>query len=221
MSSPRRAFAAAHDRPRPYFVGIAGGTGSGKSTLVRRLVHELDESQTELIEHDAYYCPDPNAPFEERERINYDHPDSLETNLLVKHLEQLRRGRPARIPTYDFSQHLRREQTRTVEPRPIILVEGILVLAEAGLRRCFDLKLFVWADDDIRFIRRLRRDLKERGRSASSVMRQYLDTVKPMHERFVVPSMRHADLIIPGEGESDAALKVILARLRELLDRRG
>ncbi len=207
----------------PFFVGVGGGTGSGKTTLVKKLVERLDPARVALIEHDSYYCPDATWSFQQRECINYDHPDSLETSLLVQHLNQLRGGMAAEIPTYDFTQHLRREETFRVQPQPIVIVEGILVLCEARLRECLNLKLFVWADDDIRFIRRLQRDLRERGRTAESVMRQYLETVKPMHERFVVPSMRHADLIVPGEGEIEPAIEVILARLEQVLrgDRDG
>ncbi len=200
----------------PFVVGIAGGSGSGKTTLVRRLVDQLGEERVALIEHDSYYCPDPALPFAERQQINYDHPDSLETSLLIEHLAELKAGRGVRIPTYDFARHRRRPEVRAVQPLPVVLVEGILLLCDGRLRALLDLKLFVWAADDVRFIRRLQRDLSERGRTTDSVTRQYLGTVKPMHERYVAPSMQHADLIIRGEGDANPALDVILARLREV-----
>lgn len=202
---------------KPFVIGIAGGTGSGKTTVVRMLVEELGTERVAVIEHDSYYHPDSALSFLERQKINYDHPESLETALLVKHLDQLRRGRPVEIPVYDFTTHSRMEKTRRVEPRNVIIVEGILILCEPELRELMDLRIFVSTDDDVRFIRRLQRDLVERGRSAQSVIDQYLTTVKPMHLQFVSPSKRYANLIIPGDGPVQTAIDVLLARIRSVI----
>ena len=203
---------------KPFVIGIAGGTGSGKTTVVRKLVEELGSERVAVIEHDSYYHPDSALPFSERQKINYDHPNSLETALLVDHLDRLRQGQPAEIPVYDFATHSRRPETRLVQPRNVIIVEGILVLCEPELRKLMDLRIFVSTDDDVRFIRRLQRDLVERGRSAQSVIDQYLTTVKPMHLQFVSPSKRYANLIIPGDGPIQTAIEVLLARIRSVFD---
>ncbi len=203
---------------KPFVIGVAGGTGSGKTTVVRTLVEQLGGDQVVIIEHDSYYHPDSSLSLPERAKINYDHPDSLETSLLVEHLGRLRRGEPVEIPIYDFATHSRREETRRVEPRKVIIVEGILVLCEADLRHLMDLRIFVSTDDDVRFIRRLQRDLVERGRTAQSVINQYLSTVKPMHLQFVSPSKRYADLIIPGDGQIQIAIEVLVAKLRSVLE---
>ena len=196
-----------------FVVGVAGGSGSGKTTIVRGLVEKLGSSQVTVIEHDSYYQPEPGLSFEERVRINYDHPDSLETDLLIRHLDRLKRGRTVRIPTYDFSRHRRLPETRPVKPHPVLILEGILVLCNRRLRRLMDLRVFVATDDDLRFIRRLQRDLTERGRTVESVIRQYLATVKPLHQRYVEPSSRHADLVLSGQGPVSAAVEVLAARL--------
>ena len=200
-----------------FVIGVAGGSGSGKTTIVRRLVDELGPGQAAVIAHDSYYRPDPRLSWEERVRINYDHPDSLQTRLLIRHLDRLKRGRAAEIPTYDFTRHQRLPETRLVKPHPVLILEGILVLCNRRLRRLLDLRVFVSTDDDLRFIRRLQRDLTERGRTVESVIRQYLATVKPLHQRYVEPSRRHAHLILSGQGPVNTAVEVLATRLRSEL----
>jgi uridine kinase len=174
-----------------------------------------------FIQHDSYYRDASHLPLEERVKINFDHPDSLETPLLIENLKQLQAGYPVAIPCYDFTTHSRMAMTETVEPRPVILVEGILIFAESQLRAMFDVKIFVDAEGDIRFIRRLRRDLAERERSVESVMNQWLTTVKPMHEEFVEPSKRYADVIIPRGGKNQVALDMVVSRIESLLGNDG
>lgn len=200
----------------PVVIGIAGGTGSGKSTLVRRIVEHLP-GRVAVLPQDAYYLDRRDLPFEERARLNYDHPLAFDTPLLVRHLQELRRGKPIRRPVYDFTQHLRDRRTVRVEPRDVIVVEGILVLADEALRPLLDIKIFVDTDADVRILRRLVRDIEKRGRTLESVISQYLDTVKPMHEQFVEPSKRYADLIIPEGGFNRVAVDVLLARIRAAL----
>jgi uridine kinase len=195
----------------PLIIGIAGGSGSGKTTIAEALVEAI--SGVAFIKHDAYYRNQPHLTFEERSRVNYDHPDSLETDLLVRHLEALRKGQPIDQPVYDFSQHMRSDATVTIAPAPVVVLEGILVLADAGLRGLMDLKVYVDTAADLRFVRRLDRDIKERGRSTDSVLEQYLSTVRPMHEEFVEPSKRHADIIIPG-GMKVGAVATIIELIR-------
>ncbi len=212
--------AATHDPDagarRPIVVGVAGGTGSGKTTLVRNIVEAVGADNIVVLQHDAYYRDHSDLRFEERARLNYDHPDALETELFVRHLKQLIAGQPADAPVYDFVTHTRRRETVRVMPGRIILVEGILVLAEPGLRALMDIKIFVDTDADVRFIRRLQRDIHERGRSVESVVEQYLNSVKPMHELFVEPSKRYADIIIPEGGRNTIALDMVIARLKSL-----
>ncbi|QIA26212.1 uridine kinase [Thermaerobacter sp. PB12/4term] len=200
----------------PVVIGIAGGTGSGKSTLVRRIVEHLP-GRVAVLPQDAYYLDRRDLPFEERARLNYDHPLAFDTPLLIRHLQELRRGRPIRRPVYDFTQHLRDRRTVRVEPRDVIVVEGILVLADETLRSLMDIKIFVDTDADVRILRRLVRDIEKRGRTMESVISQYLETVKPMHEQFVEPSKRYADLIIPEGGFNRVAVDVLLARIRAAL----
>ncbi len=199
-------------------VGVAGGTGSGKTTIARTIYEQLGPEKVAYIPHDAYYHDLSHLPPEERARQNFDHPDSLETSLLIEHLRQLREGKPVEIPIYDFATHTRRPETRRVEPRPIIVVEGILVFVEPELRDLMDIKIFVDTDPDIRFIRRLVRDIQERGRTMESVIRQYLETVRIMHLEFVEPSKRYADIIIPEGGFNTVALDMVLARLRSMIE---
>ncbi len=200
-----------------FVIGIAGGSGSGKTTLARLIMERIGPEHIAFLPHDAYYRDFSHLPAEERARVNYDHPDALETDLLIEHIEALKAGKPIHRPIYDYTTHARRPETVLVEPRPIILVEGILVLAEPRLRELFDLKLYVDTDPDIRFIRRLQRDIRERGRTVEMVIEQYLNTVRPMHLEFVEPSKRYADLIIPEGGLNAVALDVILSRIRDRL----
>jgi uridine kinase len=201
----------------PVIIGIAGGTGSGKTTVARAIYERVGRDRIEWISHDSYYRNFDGLSHEERARINFDHPDSLETELLVRHLDVLAKGSSVEVPKYDFATHSRGTDTQRVEPRRVIIVEGILVLAEPELRRRIEIKLFVDTPPDIRFMRRLVRDIQSRGRSLESVVQQYLNTVRPMHEEFVEPSKRHADLIIPEGGENQVALDAIIARVERLM----
>ncbi|HXV71825.1 MAG TPA: uridine kinase [Acidimicrobiia bacterium] len=200
---------------RPLFIGLAGGSGSGKTTIAEEVVDRLD-GRVALLHHDAYYRNLPHLSFDERTRVNYDHPNSLETELLVEHLESLRTGLAIEHPVYDFAQHLRSDETIRIEPAPVVVIEGILVLAEPELRSELDLKIFVDTDPDMRLARRLERDISERGRSVDSVINQYFATVRPMHLEFVDPSRRYADLIIP-EGYNPAAVATVIELIRSRL----
>ncbi len=194
-------------------VGIAGATGSGKTTVASRLAAAV-EGRVALLQHDSYYRDRPELTYEQRCELNFDHPQSLETELLVEHLGALRRGEPVAVPVYDFTTHRRSEETLKVAPSPVIVVEGILVLADARLREMFDIKLFVDTDADIRVFRRIRRDIEQRGRSFDSVRQQYYSSVRPMTLEFVEPSKRFADMIIPEGGRNDVALDVLGTKLR-------
>jgi uridine kinase len=198
---------------RPLVVGIAGGTGSGKTTVAHKLVTAMPPGRAVTLEHDAYYRDQRHLTPEERATINYDHPSSLETSLLVEHLRELRAGRAVDVPSYDFAHHTRSAETRRVEPAPVIVVEGILVFTEAALRELMDVKIFVDTDPDIRLMRRIRRDLEHRGRSFQSIRDQYYATVRPMHIEHVEPSKRWADLIVPEGGDNRVALDVLLGQL--------
>jgi uridine kinase len=203
--------------PSPVVIGIAGGTGSGKTTVTSVILQRVGAQRIALLPHDAYYRDNPNLSLAERARINYDHPDSLETDLLVRHIRQLKDWQPVEMPVYDFTTHSRTGRTVHIEPRQVILVEGILIFYEPALRELFDVKLYVDTDADIRFIRRLQRDLVERGRTTESVINQYLNTVRPMHLEFVEPSKRYADVIIPEGGLNAVAMDMVTARLEALL----
>ncbi len=203
----------------PLVVGVAGGSGSGKTTVVRRIIESIGDDQVTVLEHDHYYRDRNDLRLEERASLNYDHPDSLETDLLVRHLHELRAWRAVEIPTYDFARHARQAVTVPAFPRKAIIVEGILIFADAGLRALMDVKVFVDADDDTRFIRRLQRDIAERGRTVASVIEQYLGTVKPMHLDFVEPSKRYADIIIPLGGHNTVAIDMLLTLIRSLAAR--
>jgi uridine kinase len=203
---------------RPVIFSVAGGTGSGKTTVARNILQRIGQQNIAYVPHDAYYRHQSHLSLEERRRTNYDHPDSLETSLMIKHIQQLINGQPAHIPVYDFTIHLRTTQTTRVEPAPIILVEGILIFAEPELRKLFDIKIFVDTDADLRLIRRLQRDMQERGRTFDSVINQYLATVRPMHIEFVEPSKRFADMIIPEGGHNEVAIEMVAARIRGLLE---
>ena len=207
------------ERLKPVVIGIAGGSGSGKTTVVRRLMASLGDDQVSVLEHDRYYRDRSDLRLEERAVLNYDHPDSLETDLLVQHLTSLRAGNSVDIPQYDFARHNRIDARERVLPRPAVIVEGILIFADAPLRALMDVKVFVDADDDTRFIRRLQRDISERGRTVQSVIDQYLGTVKPMHLEFVEPSKRYADIIVPQGGHNDVAIEMLLTLSRGLVSR--
>lgn len=202
---------------RALFVGVAGGSGSGKTTVVERIMEGLAPHAVTLIHHDAYYHDYGHLTIEERAGVNFDHPESLETSLLAEHLDELACGRTVELPLYDFTTHTRRNETRTAAPTPVIIVDGILVLAEREIRRRLDIKIFVDTDADIRFIRRLLRDMEERGRTLDSVVRQYTRTVRPMHLDFVEPSKRYADVIVPVGGENEVAVDMVLSKLRQVL----
>ena len=206
-------------RPAPLIVGVAGGSGSGKTTVVRRMIESIGDDQVTVLEHDRYYRDRNDLRLEERASLNYDHPDSLETDLLVGHLRELRAGRSVQVPEYDFARHARQAETATVPPRKAIIVEGILIFTDAALRALMDVKVFVDADADTRFIRRLQRDIAERGRTVASVIEQYLGTVKPMHLEFVEPSKRYADIIIPVGGHNTVAIDMLLTLIRSLASR--
>ncbi|MDD4850611.1 MAG: uridine kinase [Gemmiger sp.] len=191
-------------------IGIAGGTGSGKTTLTRRLREHFGADEVSVINHDSYYKRHDELPYEQRCKLNYDHPDSFDTALLVEHLRQLRNGQAVAVPTYDYTIHNRSDRTITVTPAPVVIVEGILIFASPELCDLMDIKVFVDTDADVRILRRIVRDVKERGRTLDSVVSQYLTTVKPMHEQFVEPSKRKADLIVPEGGKNHVALDMLI-----------
>ena len=201
----------------PLLIGVAGGSGSGKTTVSRSILDRVGRDRIAYLQHDAYYRDRSALPLVERAHINYDHPDSLETDLLVGHLKNLRAGSAVNVPQYDFAQHVRKTETRRVEPCAVILVEGILIFADRALRDLFDIKIFVDTDSDLRVLRRLQRDIAERGRTMDSVVQQYLETVRPMHLEFVEPSKRYADVIIPEGGFNTIAIEMIVARINAML----
>jgi len=206
----------------PVVFGVAGGTGSGKTTVAHAILEQIGAEKIAFLPHDAYYRELSHLPKAEREKANFDHPNALETALLVQHVRELLAGRPVELPVYDFTTHTRTGRTVHVEPAPIILVEGILIFAEPELRELMDIRVYVDTDADLRFIRRLERDVQERGRTVESVISQYMTTVRPMHLEFVEPSKRHADVIVPEGGFNRVAMTMIGARLKELLQvRRG
>lgn len=202
----------------PYVIGIAGGTGSGKTTFSRELVATLMTNKIVYLSHDSYYRDQSNVPFSERVKVNYDHPDSLETELMIKHIEKLRAYQPVDIPIYDFVEHTRAKETEHIEPQSVILIEGILIFAVRELRDLMDMKIFVDTDADIRFMRRLQRDIEERGRSVKSVCDQYINVVRPMHEAFVEPSKTYADIIVPHGGRNRAALDMVAAKIKSHME---
>jgi uridine kinase len=206
-----------HPKP-PLTIGIAGGSGSGKTTVAQEILNRVGADRIAYLQHDSYYKDRAGLPPAQRAKVNFDHPHSLETELLIQHIVALRQRQPIQVPIYDFSTDRRTDRTQTVEPRGVILVEGILIYVEPELRNLFDIKLFVDTDADVRFIRRLQRDIAERGRTTESVIRQYQTTVRPMHLEFVEPSKRYADVIIPEGGFNTAALDMVVARINSLLD---
>ncbi|MDO8389116.1 MAG: uridine kinase [Actinomycetota bacterium] len=201
---------------RPYMIGVAGGSSSGKTTVAERLAEMAGDQRVALIKLDSYYCTYPEQPLEERAKANYDHPSAFDWELLNRHLAELTMGITVPVPVYDYTNHKRSDEVRMVAPSRIIVVEGILVLAEPSLRDRFDLKVYIDTEADLRFIRRLLRDTVERGRTPDSIIAQYLESVRPAHEQFIEPSKRFADVIIPHGGLNAPAIDVLLARVREL-----
>jgi uridine kinase len=202
---------------RPVLIGIAGGTGSGKTTVATIVKSRFHEESVIIIHHDSYYRDRGGMSFEEREKVNYDHPSAFENTLLAEHLKLLMKREPIEMPIYDYSSHTRLAETRTVRPAEIILMEGILVLEDDILRSLMDIKIYIDADSDERFIRRLLRDMKERKRSADSVIEQYVSTVRPMHLQFVEPSKRYADIIIPEGGHNAVAIDLLVTKISDIL----
>lgn len=201
----------------PLVIGIAGGSGSGKTTVAQEILNRVGAARIAFLQHDSYYKDLSGLPPTQKAAVNFDHPNSLETELLIQHIEMLKNGEQVEVPVYDFATHSRTDKTFSVLPRGVILAEGILIFAESSLRELFDLKIFVDTDGDIRFIRRLKRDIEERGRTTENVVQQYLSTVRPMHLEFVEPSKRYADVIIPEGGFNTAALDMVVARIESLL----
>lgn len=202
------------------FIGIAGGTGSGKTTVTRAIVERVSEATVAVIEQDSYYKDQRDVPLEERAKVNYDHPSAFDTPLLVEHLQQLAAGEPIDKPIYNFALHTREDFSERVVPRDIVIVEGLLVLWEAPVRELLDIKLFVDCDADVRVLRRLTRDIHKRGRTLESVITQYLESVRPMHLEFVEPSKRYADVIIPEGGHNEVAIDMIATKVAALLEER-
>ncbi len=202
----------------PFVIGVAGGTGSGKTTVSRAIQDAVGRERIAYLQHDNYYNDHSHLPPEERGKLNYDHPDSLDTQFMVEQLQQLRNNQAIAMPMYNFATHSRLADTQRVEPAKIILVEGILIFAERSLRKLMDMRIFVDTDADLRFIRRLKRDMDERGRSLDSIVNQYLATVRPMHMEFVEPSKRYADIIVPAGGHNRVAMEMIVSRIHTLLE---
>jgi uridine kinase len=198
-------------------IGISGGTGSGKTTVARRILENVSDEQVVFLQQDSYYRNLGDMPTELRRQINFDHPDALDNDLFANHVKALREGEAIAMPVYDFANHTRKAETIRIEPKPILIIEGILVFVDATLRELMDVKIFVDTDDDLRFIRRMQRDVKERGRSVESVIKQYLETVRPMHRQFVEPSKRHADVIIPEGGYNEVGIDLISGKIRAKL----
>lgn len=206
---------------KPVVFGVAGGTASGKTTVAQTILDAVGASQVAYLPHDAYYRDRSDLVLAERARLNYDHPNALETELMVSHVQQLLAGQAVAVPIYDFTRHRRTAETTTVQPSPIILVEGILIFTNRDLRALMDIKVYVDTDPDVRFIRRLLRDMNERDRSLDAIIKQYLETVRPMHLEFVQPSKRHADVIIPKGGLNKVALDMVVSRIKDLLNQRA
>lgn len=202
----------------PLVIGVAGGTGSGKTTVAEEIIRRIGPQRLVSVHQDRYYRDLSHRPFEERARHNFDHPDAIEETLMVEHIEALRSGESAPLPVYDFARHVRTREVEWAEPKPVILVEGILILAVAAVRNLLDVRLFVDTDPDVRLIRRIRRDLSERGRTVASVVEQWIQTVRPMHLDFVEPSKRNADLIIPEGGFNTVALDLVISRIEQALE---
>src|SRR6266498_5783376 len=217
MEHPGPFVHTAAPRRAPLVIGIAGGSGSGKTTVAQAILQRVGPDRIAFLQHDSYYKDLSGLPPTQHAEVNFDHPDSLETELLIEHIASLRSGKAVEVPIYDFSTDRRTDKTFTIQPQRVVIVEGILIFTEAELRKMFDVKIFVDTDADLRFIRRLERDLSERGRTTASVIEQYTHTVRPMHLEFVEPSKRYADVIIPDGGFNAAALDMVVARIEALL----
>lgn len=204
---------------KPYLIGIAGGSGSGKTTVVNTIIDKIGKEIVVVLKHDWYYKHHPQLSLEERALLNYDHPDALETTLMIDHLKELIGNRHIMAPLYDYGRHLRKKETQLIKPKEVIILDGILILVDDELRKLMDLKAYVDADADHRFIRRLKRDVNERGRSLESIVEQYLNTVKPMHDAFVENSKRYANIIIPNGGENSPAIELIITKINSVLRR--
>lgn len=202
---------------KPLIIGVGGGSGSGKTTVVRHILNGIGEKNIQLLQHDSYYRDLGHLPLSERKKQNFDHPSSLETELMIRHVEALKSGYKVEVPVYDFAAHTRSDTTESVTPKGIILLDGILIFTEPELRNQMDIKLFVDTDDDVRVLRRIKRDIMERGRDLEGVINQYELYVRPMHLEFVEPSKRYADIIIPRGGENQVALEMVIATIREKL----
>ena len=203
---------------KPIIIGVTGGSGGGKTSVSRAILDNFPNEKIAMIEHDSYYKDQSHLTFEERIKTNYDHPLAFDTDLMIQHLNELRNGRPVDIPTYDYAAHTRSEKTYRQEPQDVFIVEGILVLEDKRLRKLMDIKLFVDTDDDVRIIRRIKRDLEERGRSLDSVIDQYLTVVKPMYHQFIEPTKRYADIIIPEGVTNKVALDLINTKIAAVLE---
>lgn len=206
---------------RPILLGIAGGTASGKTLVARRVVEDLGSNEVVIIDQDSYYREMGHLTEEERARINYDHPDAFDREFLLEHIQTLLRGQPIDKPVYDYKEHLRRPETFRIEGHSVIILEGILVLEDPALRRLMDIKVFIDADADTRLIRRIRRDVRDRGRSLESILTQYEEQVRPMYEQFIAPSKRYADIIIPEGGKNRVAIDLLVTKVRDLLRDEG
>lgn len=204
---------------KPLVIGVAGGSGSGKTSVTNRILEQLDASRVLIIQHDSYYRDLSTYGGITPDQINFDHPDSLETSLLVEHIRSLRRGEGVEVPMYNFATHRRMAETHRAEPHDTIIIDGILLFVDSDLRDLLDIRIYVDTDADERLIRRIRRDILERGRSLESVMHQYLDTVKPMHLQFVEPSKHWADVIIPRGSENAVAIDMVVTKIKVLLSR--
>ncbi len=206
------------DKKRPLIVGVAGGSGSGKTTVVNHIYKALGKNSIALLQHDSYYRDLDHLPIEDRLKHNFDHPSSLETELLIRHINALTNGYPVDVPIYDFTNHARKKETLKLSPRKVILIDGILIFSEPDLKNLMDVKIFVDTDSDIRLMRRLKRDITERGRTVESVIDQYQTFVRPMHLEFVEPSKRYADIIIPRGGKNKVAMEMVVSLIKSKLD---
>ena len=207
----------AKKRPRPIIIGVTGGSGSGKTSVSRAIFDQLHGHSLMMLQEDSYYKSQDDIPFEERTKVNYDHPNAFDTDLLIEQLEDLLNWKTIEIPVYDYAAHTRSKEVLVQEPREVIIVEGILTLNDARLRDLMDIKIFVDTDDDIRIIRRIQRDIEERGRTLQSVIDQYLETVKPLYHQFIEPSKRYADIIVPEGGENQVAIDLLVTKVRDII----